>query len=221
MNSDSMAWRIGLVGYGEVGRILAEELRERDIAVSAYDIKFGGDEEAPLLAHAQSFGVEIMSSHGELARHSDLVISAVTPSQTLAVAEVCAPHLSHGFLLDINSASPGVKCQAAECLAHAGGRYVEGAIMTSVPPYRIGVPMLVGGPHAEALVKPLTRLGFAPRLADERLGIASATKMCRSVVIKGMEAMLIESLCAARHFGVQEQVIASLAETFPGIDWER
>ena len=31
--------RVGLVGYGEVGRILAEDLRQRDIRVSAYDLK--------------------------------------------------------------------------------------------------------------------------------------------------------------------------------------
>jgi 3-hydroxyisobutyrate dehydrogenase-like beta-hydroxyacid dehydrogenase len=220
MNSDPMAWRIGLVGYGEVGRILAEDLRQRSVAVSAYDIKQGGEEEVLLAAHAQRFGVRFLSSHAELARQSDLIISAVTPSQTLAVAKACAPHQARAFFLDINSASPGIKCETAELLAKAGGRFVEGAIMTSVPPYRIGVPLLLGGPNAEALVEPLTKLGFAPRLADERLGIASATKMCRSVVIKGLEAMLIESLCAARHFGVQEQVITSLAETFPGIDWE-
>jgi 3-hydroxyisobutyrate dehydrogenase-like beta-hydroxyacid dehydrogenase len=45
--------------------------------------------------------------------------------------------------------------------------------------------------------------------------------MCRSVMIKGLEAMLIESLTSARHYGVEDAVIESLHETFPGIDWER
>jgi 3-hydroxyisobutyrate dehydrogenase-like beta-hydroxyacid dehydrogenase len=45
--------------------------------------------------------------------------------------------------------------------------------------------------------------------------------MCRSVMIKGMEAMVIECLTVARHHGVEDAVIASLKETFPGIDWER
>jgi 3-hydroxyisobutyrate dehydrogenase-like beta-hydroxyacid dehydrogenase len=214
-------WKIGLVGYGEVGRILAEDLRQSGVSVCAYDLKLGGTEEAPLVVHAKQFGVELMSSHAELARHSELILSAVTANQTLAAAEACAPHQAHAYFLDLNSASPGVKCQAAQQLAKADGCYVEGAIMTSLPPYRIGVPLLLGGPHAQALAAPLASLGFKPQVADERLGVASATKMCRSVVIKGLEAILIESLTAARRFGVEDEVLASLAETFPGIDWER
>ena len=58
-------------------------------------------------------------------------------------------------------------------------------------------------------------------MASDRLGVASATKMCRSVIIKGLEAMVIESFTTARHYGVEDAVIASLQETFPGIDWER
>lgn len=220
-DANPLHWKIGLVGYGEVGQILAEDLRERGVTVCAYDLKLGTADAAPLLRHAERFGVTLKPSHAELVRHTDLILSAVTASQTLAAAEACAPHQAQAYYLDLNSASPGVKCQAAQRLADADGCYVEGAIMTSVPPYRIGVPLLLGGPHAATLAAPLSHLGFKPQLADERLGIVSATKMCRSVVIKGLESMLIESLTSARRFGVEEAVLASLAETFPGIDWER
>jgi 3-hydroxyisobutyrate dehydrogenase-like beta-hydroxyacid dehydrogenase len=91
--------------------------------------------------------------------------------------------------------------------------------MTSVPPHRLRVPLLLGGPHAEALLPQLNRIGFAARVASSQLGVASATKMCRSVMIKGLEAMMIESLTAARRYGVEEAVLASLRETFPDIDW--
>lgn len=93
--------------------------------------------------------------------------------------------------------------------------------MTSVPPYRIRVPLLLGGPDAAALTPALDVLGFSAKVGSERLGVASATKMCRSVMIKGLEAMVIESFTAARHYGVEKEVLASLNETFPGIDWER
>jgi hypothetical protein len=33
--------------------------------------------------------------------------------------------------------------------------------------------------------------------------------------------MVIESFTTARHYGVEGAVIASLQETFPGIDWEK
>jgi 3-hydroxyisobutyrate dehydrogenase-like beta-hydroxyacid dehydrogenase len=219
----STDWRVGLVGYGEVGRILAEDLRARDVVVSAYDVKLDrGDAAAPLTAHAGAHGVVLATSHAALAASADLVVSAVTASQTVAAADALAAGLRQGaFVLDFNSASPGAKTAAARAVTRRGGRYVEGAVMTSVPPHRIRVPLLLGGPDANALEAPLRALGFAPRVASERLGVASATKMCRSVVVKGFEAMLIESLTTARRHGVEDDVLASLRETFPGIDWER
>ncbi|OIR02653.1 NAD binding domain of 6-phosphogluconate dehydrogenase [mine drainage metagenome] len=220
--ADPLHWRIGLVGYGEVGRILAEDLRARGIHVSAHDRKLGGPDESPLIEHAARHGVERAGSHAELAAGADLIVSAVTASQAVNVAEACAPALRSGaWFLDFNSASPGAKIKAAGAIDGAGGRYVEGAVMTSIPPYRIRVPLLLGGAHAAALAPQLKTLGFDARLASEQLGVASATKMCRSVMIKGLEAMVIESFTAARAYGVEDQVLASLAETFPGIDWEK
>jgi 3-hydroxyisobutyrate dehydrogenase-like beta-hydroxyacid dehydrogenase len=93
--------------------------------------------------------------------------------------------------------------------------------MTSVPPYGLRVPMLLGGPHAAALQPVLQALGMQTQVASDRLGVASATKMCRSVMIKGLEALVIESYSAARHFGVEDAMVATLQETFPGIDWSR
>ena len=149
-------------------------------------------------------------------------MSAVTASQTLAVAEAWAPAIRRDtWFLDFNSASPAAKTKGAALIDGAGGRFVEGAVMTSVPPYRIRVPLLLGGSHAAALLPLLDSLGFAAKVASAKLGVASATKMCRSVMIKGLEAMVVESFTAARAYGVEDSVLASLAETFPGVDWER
>src|ERR1700741_259383 len=93
--------------------------------------------------------------------------------------------------------------------------------MTSVPPYRIKVPLLLGGGSARDLAPLLAELGFDAKVASEQLGIASAVKMCRSIMIKGMEAMVIESFTTARAYGVEDAVLASLKETYPGIDWEK
>jgi 3-hydroxyisobutyrate dehydrogenase-like beta-hydroxyacid dehydrogenase len=213
---------VALIGYGEVGRILAEDLRARGVAVSAYDLKLDSGHGQPLREHAAVHGVVLGAAHAQAVHGVDLVVSAVTASQAVAVAAACAPALRRGaFFLDFNSASPGAKCRAAEVVNAAGGRYVEGAVMTSVPPYRIRVPLLLGGPDAAKLAPQLEALGFAPKVASDRLGVASATKMCRSVMIKGLEAMVIESFTTARHYGVEDAVLASLNESFPGIDWDK
>jgi 3-hydroxyisobutyrate dehydrogenase-like beta-hydroxyacid dehydrogenase len=219
---DPKRWQIGLVGYGEVGRILAEDLRKQDIKVAAYDIKLGGEQQTELREHAARFGVALASSHIELTGSVDFIISAVTASQAVPVAEACAPAIRQGsWFLDFNSASPGAKQRAAELIDGASGRYVEGAVMTSVPPYRIKVPLLLGGGGAQELAPLLVTLGFDAKVASDKLGVASAVKMCRSIMIKGMEAMVIESFATARAYGVEDAVLASLAETFPGINWEK
>ena len=217
--------RIALIGYGEVGRILAEDLRARGESLSTFDLKFSAPPTPTADAmrqHAGQHGVAVANSHAQAVQQAELVISAVTASQAVAVAQSCAPALPRGsFFVDFNSASPGAKVAAAERIRVAEGRYVEGAVMTSVPPYRIKVPLLLGGPDAKALLPVLHDLGFAAKVASEKLGVASATKMCRSVMIKGLEAMTIEAFTTARHYGVEDAVIASLKETFPGIDWEK
>lgn len=222
MAQDPGRWHVGLVGYGEVGRILAEDLRLRQVTVSAYDIKLDGGEAAPLREHAAAHGVALASSHADLAGRADLIVSAVTASQDVSVARACAPTVRPGaWFLDFNSASPGAKQRAAGLIDAAGGRYVEGAVMTSLPPYRIRVPLLLGGAGASELAPLLNDLGFAAKPASAKLGVASAVKMCRSVMIKGLEAMVIESFTTARAYGVEDEVLASLKETFPGIDWEK
>jgi 3-hydroxyisobutyrate dehydrogenase-like beta-hydroxyacid dehydrogenase len=219
---DPKQWNVGLVGYGEVGRILAEDLRKQQVRVRAYDLKLGGEQAGALREHAASFGVALASSHADLAAQSDFIVSAVTASQAVPVAEACAPAIKKtAWFLDFNSASPGAKQRAAALIDGNGGRYVEGAVMTSIPPYRIKVPLLLGGGGAAELAPLLVALGFDAKLASDKLGVASAVKMCRSVMIKGLEAMVIESFTTARAYGVEDALLASLKETFPGIDWEK
>jgi 3-hydroxyisobutyrate dehydrogenase-like beta-hydroxyacid dehydrogenase len=221
--ADPKQWNVGLIGYGEVGRILAEDLRQQEVKVAAYDIKLRSDQSGGALRdHAGQHGVTLTASHADLAAQSDFIVSAVTASQAVPVAKACAAAVKQGaWYLDFNSASPGAKQRAAALIDAAGGRYVEGAVMTSVPPYRIKVPLLLGGGDAAALAPQLVELGFVAKVASDKLGVASAVKMCRSVMIKGLEAMVIESFTTARAYGVEDAVLASLKETFPGIDWEK
>ena len=222
MSIESNRWHVGLVGYGEVGRILAEDLRKQDVRVSAFDVKLGGDLAGPLRDHAAAYGVALAASHADLASRADFIVSAVTASQAVPVAQACAPAMKQGaWFLDFNSASPGAKRRAAGLIDGAGGRYVEGAVMTSIPPYRIKVPLLLGGSGARELAPMLVELGFDAKVASEELGVASAVKMCRSVMIKGLEAMVIECFTTARAYGVEDAVLASLTETFPSINWEK
>jgi 3-hydroxyisobutyrate dehydrogenase-like beta-hydroxyacid dehydrogenase len=152
---------------------------------------------------------------------AELVISAVTASSSGEVAALAGRHLRAGqILLDINSVSPGKKQSSARAVETSGADYVESAVMAPVPPYRLKVPMLLGGQRAASVATRLARIGMNAQAISNEIGVASAVKMCRSVVIKGIEALAVESMRAARHFGAEKQVLASLNETFPGMGWD-
>jgi 3-hydroxyisobutyrate dehydrogenase-like beta-hydroxyacid dehydrogenase len=217
------AKRIGLIGYGEVGKIFASGLKPKVSEVAAWDLKFADRASAQAeTAHARQHGIRACASVQELCAASDLVISAVTASNTLAVAQEAAPFLRAGAVfLDLNSASPGTKQQAAAVVDGRGAHYVEAGVMTSVPPHGVEVPMLLGGARAAELAALLVSWGLDARVVSDKLGVASAIKMCRSVMIKGLEALVIESYATARAYGVEDHVLPTLQETFPGIDWSQ
>ena len=214
---------IGLIGYGEVGKIFSAGLKDKPgvAAMAVWDAKLANQAtRAAELAHVATAGVTAQSSLQALCDTSDLVISAVTASNTLAVAQEAAQFIRPGTIfLDLNSASPGTKQQCAALIDAAGAHYVEAGVMTSVPPCGIRVPMLLGGSKAAELALLLTTWGMQAKAVSDRLGVASAIKMCRSIMIKGLEALVIESYTTARAYGVEDQVLPTLQETFPSIDW--
>ncbi|HEV7694188.1 MAG TPA: DUF1932 domain-containing protein [Hyphomonadaceae bacterium] len=213
--------RIALIGLGELGGILASDLVART-ELTAFDLKIRDDGSAPARC-ASKLQLYVGETAAAAARTADLVISAVTAAQTLAAARSVTGGIGKGAVfLDLNSASPGVKREAAQAIEAAGGRYVEAAVMSPFPPKRMATPILLGGPHAEAFLPEARALGFlGAEFFSADIGKASAAKMCRSVMVKGIEALLSESLLAARSYGVEDTVLKSLGDLFPGPDWTK
>jgi 3-hydroxyisobutyrate dehydrogenase-like beta-hydroxyacid dehydrogenase len=214
---------LGMVGYGEVGKIITAGLKNQMQSCQVWDLKFVDESsKSSELAHAASAGINTCDGMQALCKASNFIVSAVTASQTLAVAQAAAEHIQAGSVfLDLNSASPGTKQAAAKLIEAAGAHYVEAGVMTSIPPYGIKVPMLLGGVKAALLARQLIAFGMDVKAISDDIGIASAIKMCRSVMIKGLEALVIESYATARKYGVEDHVIPTLAETFPSIDWQQ
>lgn len=216
--------RVALIGYGEVGHIFARDLLAAGCArVSAYDILFEDAAAGPAhLADARSAGVEPASTAAEAAAGAQLVISAVTATASLAVAGLAGGYLRAGqVFLDINSVSPETKLASAAAVEAAGARYIEAAVMAPVPGAGLAVPILLGGATAAQVAPSLTELGMNVRVVATQIGRASATKLCRSIVIKGLEALMVDCAAAARDFGVEDDVFRSLQESFPSIDFAR
>jgi 3-hydroxyisobutyrate dehydrogenase-like beta-hydroxyacid dehydrogenase len=213
--------RIAMIGFGEAGSILGEDLVKAGCEVVTYDILLdAASTRAALLAKAERVRVKTADSPAEAAAGADLLISAVTADSSPAVAQLAGRSLGAGqTFLDINSCAPATKKTNRDAVEAGGAHYVEAAVMAPVPPQRLKVPMLLGGRTAAALAPELNGLGMMTTAIAEEIGIASAVKMCRSIVIKGIEALALESVLAARRFGAEAQVFASLDGTFPGMGW--
>ena len=213
---------LALIGYGEVGQTFARALLAHDgVRVVAYDILF--DDPAIGAAHiaeARAAGVAVAADAASASGVARLVISAVTADVAADVAEQAAGYLRRDqIFFDVNSASPATKRRAARFVEASGASYVEGAVMAPVAGPGIRVPILAGGPAAAAAAETLNALGMNVTPVATEIGRASAMKLCRSIMIKGLEALIIDCAAAAREFDVEREVFDSLAATFPSIDW--
>lgn len=216
--------RIALIGFGEVGQRFGREFAETGkFQLATYDILFNNSPQgAALRDKARALGIEACASAAAAAEGAEIVFSAVTATAARDVAEEAATYLQPGqYFVDINSVSPETKRADAEAVGRAGANYVECAVMAPVAPYGLKVPILLGGKSGTALAAILNPVGMRMEVASEIVGQASAIKMCRSIMIKGIEALAVECFLTSRRYGVEETIIASLEETFPQMDWEK
>ena len=213
-----MSPRLALIGYGEVGQTLHADLVAAGFTnLVVHDRLFADPASPPSQA---ALAVDARTADlAEACAGRDLVISAVTAAEALNVARAAAPSLSDGFFLDLNSVSPQTRQAEAQALADSRARYVEGAVMAPIGPKRLKTPILLGGPDADAVAPMLSELGFSASPASAEIGRASAVKLSRSIFVKGLEAIITESLASARHYGVEDEVLASLSNTIPHPDW--
>jgi len=212
--------RISFIGFGEAGQAIASGLREAGIEqIAAWDILFPEASGARLKAAADKFGVRQAKSAADAVAETDMIISAVTAASSLEAARSVAPHITgNPYYLDINSVSPGRKQDTAKLLG-GKARYVDVAVIAPIHPLRHKTPLLIAGPHAEAISPLLGELEMKLSIVPGEIGKAAAIKMIRSVMIKGMEALTLECFLAASRAGLLEEVTASLKNNYPTLDF--
>ena len=208
---------LAFIGYGEVGQLFARQFR-RTGEVAVYDIKFDDARTREQLAGiAAQDRVRIDQLAGALAG-ADIVISAVTADQAVAAARAAAAHLRGGQVyIDLNSVSPRTKRAVADALGEVD--FVEFAVMSPVAGLGLASPVLAGGARAQEIAERLNARGMRIEAVSAEIGVASATKLCRSLVIKGLEAIMVDLNLAADRAGVMAGVLKSLAASYPGMDW--
>ncbi len=214
---------LSFIGFGEAGQAIAAGLAEAGVVarMAAWDILLPRREGEKLVQAAAAIGVRQAGSAADAVGEADIVIAAVTAASSVDAAKSVKSHLAaKPFFLDINSVSPGRKQDTAKLLDDAA-RYVDVAVLAPIYPARHQTPMLLAGPHAEAVVPTLAALGMRASIAGPEIGAAAAIKMVRSVMIKGIEALTVECFLAAARAGVIDEVAASMKNNYPGLDWAK
>jgi 3-hydroxyisobutyrate dehydrogenase-like beta-hydroxyacid dehydrogenase len=215
--------RLCFIGFGEAGQAIASGLRGVGVEdVAAWDILFPKGEGAKLKRAGEATGARLATSAADAVASSDIIVAAVTAASSLEAARSVAPHLSgNPYYLDINSVSPGRKQETARLLDGAA-RYVDVAILAPIHPRRHQTPLLLAGPHAQAVMPLLIdELEMRGTIASDQVGAAAALKMIRSVMIKGIEALTAECFLAAQRAGIVDEVAASLSNNYPTLDWHK
>ncbi len=214
--------RVSFIGFGEAGQAIAAGLREAGIErVAAWDILFPVVEGARLKAAGEAIGVRLVNSAADAVAETDMIVSAVTAASSAEAAQSVEPHLKGvPYYLDINSVSPGRKQATAKLLGERA-RYVDVAVIAPIHPLRHKTPLLISGPHAQAILPLLDELEMKASVVSTDTGQAAAIKMIRSVMIKGIEALTAECFLAAARAGVLEEVTASMKNNYPSLDWVR
>lgn len=214
---------VAFIGFGEAGQAFAKGCGAAlSRSARAFDIKTGGTQtrEAKYADYAAS-GIRGCDTLSETLEGATLILSLVTADQAEAAARAAAGCIEPGaFFCDMNSVAPDTKRSSAAVIEAAGAYYIDAAVMSPVHPALNSVPLLLSGPKAAQAREALQAIGFRKlRVIDGEVGRASAIKMIRSVMVKGLEALTTECVLAARRAGVQDEVIASLNTSWPGTDW--
>jgi 3-hydroxyisobutyrate dehydrogenase-like beta-hydroxyacid dehydrogenase len=215
---------IGFLGFGEAGFTIGRGLASAGCQLVSYDINRRDPARGSLIERrASESGATLVDSNAELARNSHVILSTVTCSAALDAARQTAPFLTADHVYaDLNSVSPSLKQQIGAVIESTGARYVEVAVMAPVAPYGHKVPMLLGGRHAALFAQQLSPLGMRlEALPAGEIGAAAAVKMCRSVIVKGLEALMFECVMAASQYGADGHVLKSLDDSYPGLDWKK
>jgi 3-hydroxyisobutyrate dehydrogenase-like beta-hydroxyacid dehydrogenase len=207
---------IGFVGFGEAARCFASHLASRGVTEM---VAFcAGQSNRPPYSDsfrqlAAGHGVVLVDSLAELMDQAEIVFSAVIVATAAAVGESIAGQVRPGMLVvDVNASTPRAKRQVAERVAARGGAYVDANLMGAVSIYGAQVPLYSSGDGAERFAATFSPLGFSVELAGRKAGAAAAVKMLRSVVTKGIEALVTEALVAATIAGVRDEALRGICE---------
>lgn len=213
--------KIGFIGFGEAAFNIAKGLAGEGLTgIRAYDKFWNVAPQAELVQQrAKEAQVELAPSLQELIEAAEIVISSVSANLVVPLAKESSPYLRPGQIyVDLNSAGPDTKVAANEIIA-LKALFVDVAVMGTVPGNGHKVPMLASGAGAPLFVEKMKAYGMNLVLLEGPAGKSSASKMFRSIFMKGFVTLMLEAVVAGHKYGIEDDVLDSIEETLTAGDF--
>lgn len=215
--------RLALLGFGEAARRLARDFTQAGFTnILAYSR--GGAKAQPgdpLHQHAQAAGVTLVKTVGTLAKKSDIIIVLTPGKSALPALKKILKHLRPDHLYVDASSNSASNMEKAAALIGDKARFVDSSIMGPVDLMGIKVPFAASGPNATAFRDLMTPYGMVINVVGANPGDASAMKLIRSVLMKGLAGLLLETMEAARRRNILDEVIEDSSVTFNDIPFQK
>jgi len=207
--------KLGFIGFGEAAFNISKGLKAEGLeGIMAYDKFWNVEPQSDLISkRAQDAGVEIMPSLQGLVENSDFILSAVSANMAVFLAQAAKPFLQpNQVYVDLNATSPMTK-EEGDAIVSPAALFVDCAVMGPVPTYKHKVPVSVSGSGARVFSEAMAPYGMNITFMDAPAGSASASKMFRSIFMKGFVVLILEMLVAAHEYKVEDDVLLSVKET--------
>ncbi|MPM46462.1 hypothetical protein SDC9_93162 [bioreactor metagenome] len=208
--------KIGFIGFGEAAYNIVKGLKGEGASdITAFDKFWNIEPQASMIKkRAEDAGIVLSTSFGEMIEESDFIFSAVSANLAIPLAHESAPYLKKGkYYIDMNAASPMTKETVCEIVLKTNACFVDAAVMGPIPTYKHKVPISVCGNGAKVFMEVFSKYGMDLTYMGEIAGSSSASKMFRSIFMKGFVVLLLETIIAAHTYKVEDDVLLSIQKT--------
>ncbi len=210
---------ITFIGFGEAAYNIAKGLTGEGLKnICAFDVNQDSEKFGPIIRErAKETNVTLCDSLESACSSATLIASLTSASVAVKVAQSVVPLLQPGqVFVDMNSASPTVKTEIGEIEKREGVLVCDAAVMGTVPQNGHKVKILLSGNGSQKMYDSMTPYGMNLEILDAQIGGASAIKMFKSIVMKGLPQLMFESMVAANTYGVLDALVKSLNDSLYG-----
>lgn len=209
--------KIGFIGNGEAAFELSRGLKEEGLTdICAFDVMKNSEQFGEQIKNrAAQAKVELKEHLADAVSNVDILFVAVPADNALEVHAEIQPHLKNTDLIyvDVSASTPKVKQELENSLQSVDIKFVDAAMLGPLPVYKHKVPISASGSGTEAFIQRMMPYNMNITSVGKQAGDASAIKLIRSIFMKGIVGLYLETLQASEKFNVSDEVLASLEET--------